>query len=108
MSQLNKPTLTLALKEDALKFIFKSYEIKCVSDIDLKNYLEMASSHIESQIKEELIKDESSKIEMSVGVNLVRRSDGEIIKAKPFFTSGLNIFTAGRNIAEVYKEMTQK
>ena len=45
---------------------------------------------------------------MSVGVNLARRSDSEIIKAKPFFNSGLQFFTGTTNISEVYEEMKQK
>ena len=100
--------LKMVRKETALKGVFKTFELKGLNDVDLKNYLEMASSHIENQIKEELKKDKSSKIEMSIGVNLVRRSDGEIIKAKPFFNSGLKIFTVITNTPEVYEEMMQK
>ena len=62
MSQFNKPTFTLALNKKVLKSIFKTYNIKGASDIDLKNFLELASSKIKKQIKEELIKDRSLKL----------------------------------------------
>ena len=100
--------LKMMRKETALKGVFETFELKGLDDTDLKNYLEMASSHIENQIKEELIKDKALKVEMSVSVNLARRSDGEIIKAKPFFNSGLKIFTVTTNIPEVYEEMKQQ
>ena len=95
-------------QETALKGMFKTFELKGLDDTDLKNYLEKASSYTENQIKEELINDKSLKVELSVAVNLARRSDNEIIKAKLFFNSGLQVFTDTTNIPEVYEEMKQK
>ena len=39
---------------------------------------------------------------------MARRSDDKIIKAKPFFSSGLQIFMSSTNVSEVYEEMKQK
>ena len=68
----------------------------------------MASPHIEKQIKEELKKDKSLKVEMAVAVNMARRSDVKIIKARPFFNSGIQTFTSSASISEVYEKMKQR
>lgn len=105
---MNMSQLKMVRKETALKGKFKTFELNGLDDTDLKNYLEMASSHIGKQIKEEVRRDISLKVEISAGVNLARRSDGNIIKARPFFNSGLQIFTASINILKAYEEIKQK
>ena len=105
---MNMSQLKMVRKETALKGKFKTFELNGLDDTDLKNYLEMASSHIGKQIKEEVKRDISLKVEISAGVNLAIRSDGKIIKAWPFFNSGLQIFTASINILKAYEEIEQK
>ena len=68
----------------------------------------MASPHIEKQIKEESKKDKSLKVEMVVAVNMARRSDDKIIKARPFFNSGIQYFINTRNILEEYEKMNKR
>ena len=95
-------------KETALKDIFRTFELNGSDDTDLKTYLEMASPHIEKQIKEELNKDKSLKVEMTVAVNMARRSDDKIIKARLFFNSGIQYSINTTNILEEYEKMKQK
>ena len=45
---------------------------------------------------------------MAVAVNMARRSDDKIIKARPFFNSGILFFTDSTNILEEYEKMEQK
>ena len=94
-------------KETALKDVFRTFELNGSDDTDLKTYLEMASPHIEKQIKEELKKDKSLKVEMAVAVNMARRSDDKIIKARPFFNSGIQYSINTTNILEEYEKMKQ-
>ena len=95
-------------KETALEDVFRTFELNGSDDTDLKTYLEMASRLIEKQIKEELKNDKPLKVEMAVAVNMARRSDDKIIKAKPFFNSGMQYFTNSTNILEEYEKMKQK
>ena len=95
-------------KETALEDVFRTFELNGSDDTDLKTYLEMASPHIEKKIKEELKKDKSLKVEMAVAVNMARRSDDKIIKARPFFNSGIQTFPSSANILEDYEKMKQK
>ena len=100
--------LKMVLKETALNDVFKTFEVNGLDDVDLKTYLEMAAPFVEKQIKEELEKEKSLKIEMTVVVNMARRSDDKIIKARPFFNSGLQYFYIATNILETYEKMKQK
>ena len=45
--------LKMVQKETALEDISRTFELDGSDDTDLKTYLEMASPHIEKQIKEE-------------------------------------------------------
>ena len=58
-------------------------------------------------MKEDLKKDIFLKFEMAVAVNMARRSDDKIIKARPFFNSGIKCFTDSTNILEEYEKMKQ-
>ena len=98
----------MARKETALEDVFRTFELNGSDDTDLKTYLEMARRHIEKQIKEELKKDRSLKVEKAVAVNMARRSDDKIISARPFFNSGIQTLTSSTNISEVYEKMKQK
>ena len=98
----------MVLKETSMKIVFKTFEVNGLDDVDLKTYLEMAAPLVEKQIKEELEKDKSLKIEMAVVVNMARRSDDKIIKARPFFRSGIQHFYISKNILETYENMKQK
>ena len=97
--------LKIVLKETSMKNVFKTFEVNGLDDVDLKTYLEVAAPLVEKQIKEELEKD--LKIEMAVVVNMARRSDDKIIKAKPFFNSGIKYFYISTNILETYEIMKQ-
>ena len=100
--------LKMVRKETALEDVFRTFELNGSDNTDLKTYLEIASRHIEKQIKEELKKDKSLKVEMAVAVNMARRSDDKIIKARPFLNSGIQTFTSSANILEEYEKMKQK
>ena len=100
--------LKMVLKETSMKNVFKTFEANGLDDVDLKTYLEMAAPLVEKQIKEELKKEKSLKIDMAVVVNMARRSDDKIIKARPFFNSGLQHFNSSTNILETYENMKQK
>ena len=100
--------LKMAREETALEDVFRTFELNGSDNTDLKTYLEMASPHIEKQIKEELKKDKSLKVKMAVAVNMARRSDDKIINARPFFNSGIQTFTSSASISEVYEKMKQK
>ena len=95
-------------KENALKDVFKTFELDGSDDTDLKTYLEMVAPHVEKQIKEELKKDKSLKVEMAVTVNMARRSDDKIIKATPSFRNGIQHFNSSTNILKTYENMKQK
>ena len=100
--------LKMVLKETALNDVFKTFVVNGLDDVDLKTYLEMVAPHVEKQIKEELKKDKSLKVEMAVTVNMVRRSDDKIISASPSFRSGIQRFNSSTNILETYENMKQK
>ena len=99
--------LKMVQKEDALKDVFKTFELDGSDDTDLKTYLEMAAPHVEKQINEELKKDKSLKVEMAVKVNMARRSIDKIIKASPSFRSGIQHFNSSANILDTYENMKQ-
>ena len=65
--------LKLMQKETALNNVFENFEANGFYNVDLKTYLEMAASLVEKQLKEELEKEKSLKVEMAVAVNLARR-----------------------------------
>ena len=90
--------LIMMQKETALEDVFRTFELNGLDHTDLKTYLEIASPHIEKQIKEELKKDKSLKVEIAVAVNMARRSDDKIFKARPFFNSGIQYFNTTTNI----------
>ena len=100
--------LKMMRKEIALEDVFRTFELNGSDDTDIKTYLELASPHVEKQIKEELKKDKSLKVEMAVAVNMARRSDDKIIKARPFFNSGIQYSINTTNILETYENMKQK
>ena len=68
----------------------------------------MTSPHVDKQIIEELKKDKSLNVEMALAVNMARRSDDKIIKARPFFNSGIQYINNPTNILETYESMKQK
>ena len=86
----------------------KTLEVNGLDDVDLKTYLEMAAPLVEKQLKEELKKEKSLKIDMAVVVNMARRSDDKIISARPFFYSGIQYFNSSTNILETLEIMKQK
>ena len=45
---------------------------------------------------------------MAEAVNMARRSDDKVIKARPFFNSGIQYFNNPTNILETYEKMKQK
>ena len=95
-------------RENALEGVIRTFELDGSDDTDLKTYLEMAAPHVEKQIKEELKKDKSLKVEMAVEVNMARMSDDKIIKASSSFRSGIQRFNSSTNILETYENMKQK
>ena len=94
--------LKMVRKENALKDVFRTFELNGSDDTDLRTYLEIAAPHVEKQIKEELKKDKSLKVEMAVKVNMARRSIDKIIKASPYFRSGIQHFNSSTNILGAY------
>ena len=100
--------LKMVRKETALNDVFKTFEVNGLDDVGLKTYLEMAAPLVEKQIKEELKKDISLKVEMAVEVNMARMSDDKIIKASSSFRSGIQRFNSSTNILEAYENMKQK
>ena len=100
--------LKLVQKEAALNNVFKNFEANGLDNVDLKTYLEMAASLVEKQLKEELKKEKSLKVEMAVTVNMARRSDDEIISTRPSFRSGIQHFNSSTNIPETFETMKQK
>ena len=95
-------------KENALEGVVRTFEVNGSDDTDLKTYLEMVAPHVEKQIKEELKKDKSLKVKMTVKVNMARGSDDKIIKASPSFCSGIKHFNSSTNILDTYENMKQK
>ena len=63
--------------------------LKLTENVDLNAYLDMTALLIEKQLKEELKKEKSLKIDTAVIVNLARRSDDKIVSVKPYFRSGV-------------------
>ena len=68
----------------------------------------MAAPLVEKQMKEELDKEKSLKVEMAVTVNMARGSVNKIISASPSFRSGIQRFNSSKNIPETYENMKQK
>ena len=100
--------LKIVRKETALNDVFKTFEVNGLDDVDIKTYLEMVTPLVEKQIKEELEKDKSMKVEMAVTVNMARRSDDKNISASTSFRSGIQRFNSLTNILETYENMKQK
>ena len=100
--------LKLVQTETALNNIFKNFEANGLDNVDLKTYLEMVASLVEKQLKEELKKEKSFKVEMAVAVNLARRSDDKIVSVKPYFRSGIQHFNSSTIIPETFETMKQK
>ena len=96
------------LKETSMKNVFKTFEVNGLDDVDLKTNLEMVAPLVEKQIKEELKKEKSLKIDMGVVVNMARRSDDKIISARPFFCSGIQYCNSSTNILETFEIMKKK
>ena len=88
--------------------VFKNFEANGLDNVDLRTYLEMAAPLVEKQLKEELKKEKSLKVEMAVTVTMVRMSDDEIISTRPSFRSGIQRFNSSTNILETYENMKQK
>ena len=95
--------LKMVRKENALKDVFKTFELDDSDDTDLKTYLEMVAPHVEKQIKEELKKDKSLKVEMAVTVNMARRSDDKISKQHHPFALEYNTLTAQQTYSRFMK-----
>ena len=68
----------------------------------------MVAPLVEKQLKEELKKEKSLKIDMAVVVNMARRSNDKMISVKPFFCSGIQYFNSSTNIPETFEIMKQK
>ena len=68
----------------------------------------MTALLIEKQLKEELKKEKSLKIETAVMINLVRRSDDKIIYINPYFRSGVQYINSSTNIPETFEIMKQR
>ena len=100
--------LKLVQTETAFNNVFKNFEANGLDNVDLKTYLEMAASLVEKQLKEELKKEKSFKVEMAVAVNLARRSDDKIVSVKPCFRSGIQHFNSTTIIPETFETMKQK
>ena len=100
--------LKLVQTETALNNVFKNFEVNGLNNVDLKTYLEMVASLVEEQLKEELEKEKSFKVEMAVAVNLARRSDDKIVSVKPYFRSGTQHFNSSTIIPETFETMKQK
>ena len=94
--------------ENALKDVFRTFELDGSDDTDFKTYLELASPHVDKQTIEKLRKDKTLKVEMAAAVNMARTSDDKIIKARPFFNSGIQYINNPTNILETYENMKQK
>ena len=100
--------LKLTQTETALNNVFKNFEVNGLYNVDLKTYLEMVAPLVEKQLKEELEKEKSFKVEMAVAVNLARRSDDKIVSVKPYFCSKIQHFNSSTNIPETFETMKQK
>ena len=100
--------LKLVQTETVLNNVFKNFEIDGLENVDLKTYLEMAAPLIEKQLKEELEKEKSFKINIEVAVNLARRGDDKIVSVKPYFRSGIQHFNSSTIIPETFETMKQK
>ena len=79
--------LKLEQKEIAMNNVFKNFEANGLDNFDLKTYLEMAAPLVEKQLKEELKKEKSLKVEVTVTVTMLKMSDDEIISTRPSFRS---------------------
>ena len=68
----------------------------------------MTALLIEKQLKEELKKEKSLKIETAVMVNLAKRSDDKIIYKNPYFRSGVQYINSSTSIPETFEIMKQR
>ena len=99
--------LKLVQTETALNNVFKTFEVNGLENVDLNAYLDMTALLIEKQLKEELKKEKSLKIETVVMVNLAKRSDDEIICKNPYFRFGVQYINSSTNIPETLEIMKQ-
>ena len=100
--------LKLVQTKIALNNVFKNFEINGLENVDLNAYLDMTALLIEKQLKEELEKSKSFKIETAVMVNLAKRSDNNIIYKNPYFRSGIKEINSSTNIPETFEIMKQR
>ena len=100
--------LKLVQTETALNNVFKTFEVNGLENVDLNAYLDMTALLIEKQLKEELKKEKSLKIETAVMVNLAKRSDDKIIYKNPYFRSGVQYINSSTNIPETFEIMKQR
>ena len=100
--------LKLVQTKTALNNVFKNFEINGLENVDLNAYLDMTALLIEKQLKEELEKSKSFKIETAVMVNLAKRSDNNIIYKNPYFRPGIKDINSSTNIPETFEIMKQR
>ena len=100
--------LKLVQTETALNNVFKTFEVNGLENVDINAYLDMTALLIEKQLKEELKKEKSLKIESAVMVNLAKRSDDKIIYKNPYFRSGVQYINSSTNIPETFEIMKQR
>ena len=100
--------LKLVQTETALNNVFKTFKVNGLDNVDLNAYLELTALLIEKQLKEELKKEKSLKIEMAVTINLARRSYDKIVSVEPYFRSGAQHINSSTNISETFETMKQK
>ena len=100
--------LKLVQTETALNNVFKTFEVNGLENVDLNAYLHMTALLIEKQLKEELKKEKSLKIETPVMINLAKRSDDKISYKNPYFRSGVQYINSSTNIPETFEIMKQR
>ena len=100
--------LKLVQSESALNNVFKTFEINGLENIDLNAYLDLTALLIEKQLKEELKKEKSFKIDVAVLVNLSKISNDKIVSIKPCFRSGPQNINSSTNIPETFETIKQK
>ena len=100
--------LKLVQTESALNNVFKTFEINGLENIDLNAYLDLTALLIEKQLKEELKKEKSFKIESAVMINLTKISNDKIIYKNPYFRSGPQNINSSTNIPETFEIMKQR
>ena len=100
--------LKLVQSESALNNVFKTFEINGLENIDLNAYLDLTALLIEKQLKEEIKKEKSLKIDVAVLVNLTKISNDKIVSVKPCFRSGPQNINSSTNIPETFETIKQK